>query len=104
MNINNIKEIVSSPLLDDTQKESLILQELSKDENVILNILTIIGHERDLKNYLLLEINNLLSKAEIALSDSGKKLNKDGFVQNEILKFYEDHSDQIRHCYRSNKS
>ena len=46
MNINKIKEIIELPLISEAGKESLIIDEISKSENVVPTILRILNAER----------------------------------------------------------
>ena len=65
MNLKKIKEIIERPLISDNKKESLIIDEISNDEQVISYILMILTSERQRKHKLINEMNVLLSKADI---------------------------------------
>ena len=86
MDINKIKSVVdlNAP---DSIKEELILEILSKDQNLIPNLLKILQGEREERNDLILELNLQLSRAHTGLENP--ELNEDGFMQKEIQEFYE---------------
>jgi len=67
MNLNKIKEIIELPLISEADKESLIINEISKDENVVPIILQMLNAERIRKNELVSTMNLLLSKADVEL-------------------------------------
>lgn len=96
MNIKNIKEIVNDEMLTDNQKRHMLYLELAHDENAITTILGILDAERQEKRELILDLNLYLSKAHMGLETP--KLNKDGFMQKEIRKFYK--SGRINHCFK----
>jgi hypothetical protein len=84
MDINGIQQIINSSASDE-QKEWLIIELLSKDESVIPMMMKILDTERRRKSALTIEMNVLLSKAHLGLDNN--KINKDGFIQNEIVAF-----------------
>lgn len=96
MNLKKIREILDSPANEDQQK-SLIIQELSKDENLIPTLLLILESERKQKSQLVENMNLLLSKAEVGLKEP--EINKDGFMQNEIAEFYR--TSEMNHCFEN---
>jgi len=98
MNLNKIKEIVELSL-SDSDKESLIISEISKGENVIPIILRILNAERKHKNELVSKMNLLLSKADIGLRKP--RLNEDGFMQKDIAEFYD--KAEVNHCFKNTK-
>ena len=97
MNLKKIKEIIELPLISDNEKESLVIDEISNDEEVISHILMILTSERQRKHKLINEMNVLLSKADIGLREP--KLNENGFMQEEITEFYK--SSELNHCFKS---
>jgi len=99
MNLNKIKEIIELPLISKSDKESLIINEISKNENVLPTILRILNAERERKNELVNTMNLLLSKADVGLKEP--KLNKDGFMQKEISEFYD--TAEVNHCFKNTK-
>lgn len=97
MNLNKIKEIIEMPLISEADKESLIIEEISKSENVVPTILRILSAERERKNALVNAMNLLLSKADVGLKEP--KLNEDGFIQKEISEFYD--TAEVKHCFKN---
>jgi len=97
MNLQKLKEILNEKLLTDSDKELLIINEIAKSENVIPTILNILESERKQKEELTLKLNLLLSKAHTGLEEP--KLNKNGFMQKEILEFYKE--GKIGHCFKN---
>lgn len=92
MNLDNIKAIVNS---GKENWKQLLYQELATDESAIVTIVQILGAERSQKQQLITDLNFQLSRAHVALEEP--KANKDGFVQKEIRKFYEE--GRVNHCY-----
>ena len=100
MNLNKIKEIIEMPLISEADKKNLIIDEISKSEDVVPTILMILNAERERKNELVSTMNLLLSKADVGLKEP--KLNEDGFIQKEISEFYD--TSEVNHCFKnSNK-
>lgn len=97
MNLNKIKEIIEMPLISEADKEILIIEEISKSENVVPTILRILSAERERKNALVNAMNLLLSKADVGLKEP--KLNEDGFIQKEISEFYD--TAEVKHCFKN---
>lgn len=97
MDIQELKTILNSELPDEIKK-SEIINCLSKDEQVIPVIMSILEREREFKKELQSEMNLLLSKAHTIIDVPN--LNKDGFVQKEIIKFYTKHKNYIGHCFK----
>ena len=97
MNLNKIKEIIELPLISEADKESLIIDEISKNENVVPTILRILNAERGRKNELVSTMNLLLSKADVGLKEP--ELNEDGFMQKEISEFYD--TAEVNHCFKN---
>lgn len=99
MNLNKIKEIIEMPLISEADKKNLILNEISKSDDVIPTILMILNSERERNNELVSTMNLLLSKADVGLKEP--KLNEDGFMQKEISEFYD--KAEIKHCFKNTK-
>ena len=95
MDLNKIKKILEFPLINESEKKRLIINELAKDESVVNTILIILNAERERKNKLVSKMNLLLSKAHVGLKTP--KLNKDGFMQKEISEFYD--KAEVDHCF-----
>jgi hypothetical protein len=98
MDIKGIKDIVNSDSLSNEAKESKIIDCLAQDENVIPLVMTILRREREMKSEVLVEMNLLLSKAESGLESP--KLNRGGFIQKEIMEFYEKYKNVVNHCFK----
>lgn len=99
MNLNKIKEIIEMPLISEADKINLIVDEISKSEDVVPTILMILNAERERKNELVSTMNLLLSKADLGLKEP--KLNEDGFMQKEISKFYD--TAEVKHFFKHTK-
>tara|TARA_Y100000389_G_C17454662_1_gene517267 strand:- start:1888 stop:2190 length:303 start_codon:yes stop_codon:yes gene_type:complete len=99
MNLNKIKEIIEMPLISESDKKNLIVDEISKGEDVVPTILMILNAERERKNELVSNMNLLLSKADLGLKEP--KLNEDGFMQKEISEFYD--TAEVNHCFKNSK-
>jgi hypothetical protein len=97
MNLNKIKEIIEMPLISETDKRNLIVDEISKSEDVVPTILMILNAERERKNELVSTMNLLLSKADVGLKEP--KLNEDGFIQKQISAFYD--TSEVKHCFKN---
>lgn len=98
MNLEELKTIINSDL-SDTVKKSEIINSLAKDENVIPVVMRILEREREFKKEVQTEMNLLLSKAHIGLDE--KKLNKDDFIQKEIVGFYTKYKGIVGHCFKN---
>ena len=99
MNLNKIKEIIEMPLISESYKKNLIIDEISKSDDVVPTILMILNAERERKNELVSTMNLLLSKADVGLKEP--KLNEDGFMQKEISEFYD--TAEVNHCFKNSK-
>ena len=99
MNLNKIKEIIEIPLISEADKKNLIVDEISKSEDVVPTILMILNAERERKNELVSTMNLLLSKADVGLKEP--KLNEGGFMQKEISEFYD--TAEVKHCFKNTK-
>lgn len=116
MRIDKIKEIVNSKSTD-IIKENQIIEELSKDKNVIPTLLKILDRERINKEELLMDMNLELSRADIhikeptlACGEINKKIPKNkieevklkqakDYVLNNISNFYKKYEELIKHCF-----
>lgn len=96
MNLEKIREILNAGYPDDFT-EKLIIDTLSKDEQVIPLIMDILAYERRRKKKILSEINFQLSRAHLTIEKPA--INNNHFVENEIIKFYHNNKDQIGHCF-----
>ena len=67
MNLNKIKEIIEMPLISEADKQNLIINEISKNDNALPTLLGILNAERERKNELVSKMNLLLSKADVGL-------------------------------------
>jgi hypothetical protein len=101
MNLEEIKEVVNNNNLSPEIKKGEIINIIAKDENVILIVMKILEAERKNKSELIDDMNLLLSKSHIGLEDP--KFNKDGFMQQEIIGFYQKYKDFVRHCFKKIK-
>lgn len=99
MNIKELREILVSNYLTTEEKKIEIIKSLAKDENVIIDIIQILNSERDQKKKLLIEMNLLLSKADVGLDDPIH--NEHNFIQREIYSFYKKHENIIGHCFKN---
>ena len=100
MNLNKIKEIIEMPLISEAYKKNIIIDEISKSEEIVSTILMILNAERERKNELVSSMNLILSKEDVGLKEP--KLNEDGFIQKEISEFYD--TSEVNHCFKnSNK-
>jgi hypothetical protein len=85
MNLQKIKSIIDCDLPEDF-KRSMVIAEIAKDEQVIPDILDVLNYERKERKKVITDLNLYLSKAHVALTTP--KLNKEGFVQEEIISFF----------------
>lgn len=106
MNIEAIKKIVNSPFMADQQIRAEIFNLLAKDEDIIIDLLTILETERRLKKELLTDMNLQLSKAHIYINsteeskDEKKRSFNKTFIVGEILSFYIKYKDSVKHCFK----
>lgn len=98
MNLEELKTIINSDL-SDAVKTSEIINSLAKDENVIPIVMKILESEREFKKEVQTEMNMLLSKAHICLDE--KRINKDNFIQKEIVGFYKKYKGVVGHCFKN---
>lgn len=93
MKLENIQAIVNS---GNANWKQLLYEELATDESAIITILQILGAERSEKKQLITDLNFQLSRAHTVIETP--ELNRDGFVQKEIRKFYKE--GRVNHCYK----
>ena len=90
MDIQKIKEIVNSSMIEE-YKQKAILSVLAEDKKVIPYIMEILQYERDMNQEVILDFNVELSRALVALEDvkSNKKAKVDPkWVAEEVRKHY----------------
>lgn len=92
MKLERIKSIVNDGY---ENWQQLLLEEVAKDRHAIQHVLTMLAAEREETSQLTTDLNAQLSRAHVALENPA--INKDGFVQKEIRKFYKE--GRISHCY-----
>lgn len=104
MNIDNIKEIVGASVPDNL-KRRLILVDIAKDDNCIIDILEIIEQERKVKKQLINDMNLELSRSHCYIQDrkesvasKSKRFNK-AFLMKSIEDFYEKYKGVVTHCF-----
>lgn len=99
MNIDKIKEIIALNLPDAITRAQII-DCIASDENVIPTVMDILNAEREFKKQIMNEMNSLLSLSESSLETP--KLNIEGFVQRDIMKFFKKYADVkgIFHCFK----
>ena len=98
MNLEALKHILNSEDSNEG-KESAIIQTLSMDENVIPLIMEVLEGERKRKKKMSEDMNVLLSKAHCGLEEPN--INKDGYMQKEIVDFYIKYKDFVGHCFKN---
>lgn len=101
MNIESIKEAVNADNLSNLQKEWVILQILSEDENVIPQMLNILQTERQRNKELLIDTNLELSRAFVKLEypEIGGKDNPT-FITDCIRAHFLKWKDYIHCCFK----
>jgi hypothetical protein len=97
MDLTELSGIINSGFPNDI-KETMIISSLANDKKVITTILQLLESERMQEKELLLEMNVLLSKAEIGLEN--KKMNSKNFINKQIIDFYIKHKSKIGHCFK----
>ncbi len=104
MDIEKIKQIVSSQISEDFKSQAII-EVLSRDEKVIPLMMDILKSERKSKDELIADMNLELSRAHIYIdmrpevkSESKDSFNK-SFINDEIAKFYIKYKSIIAHCF-----
>jgi hypothetical protein len=100
MDLAKIKSILltNDGIITEVEKRALIIAVIADDERVIPDILDILAAERNKKKEMMVEFNVLLSKADAALDSP--KLNKGGFIQNEVKEFYLKNKDYVSHNWK----
>ena len=98
MNLKLLKSILNQDLPEEIQ-ENLIINVLSKDENVVPLVMKIINAERNFKKQLTSEMNNLLGKLDCGLTNP--KLNKDNFMQKEVEDFYKKYKGIVSNNFKA---
>ena len=103
MNLEQIRLVLDYPLMDDTTKENLIIQILSRDSKVIPTILSILENERKSSKELILDMNLELSRCHIAIDKPEMIQQKNGFTRDflreNVKNFYIKYKDVIGHCF-----
>lgn len=97
MNLKEIRYVLSLSVPDDVM-EKMIIRVLSEDKKVIPLIMEILDYERSTKQELLGEMNMQLSRAHLGLEKP--KINKDHFMDKEILNFYLKNKKHVGHCFK----
>jgi hypothetical protein len=92
MNLQNIRTIVNAA---PENWERMLLAEIAKDSTAIPHVLAMLNAERNESNELIVDLNHLLSQAKVVIETP--KLNKDGFLQEKLTKFY--NTGRIKECY-----
>lgn len=89
MDIDKIRVIVNNGILPADVIERKVIELIAEDEKAIVDVLALLNSERQRKERLLMEMNTLLSKSFVGLKEP--KINKDNFIQKEIIEFYRNH-------------
>lgn len=105
MDITAIKAIVNSSYMSHQEMNAEIFKVLSQDEEIVINILTILEIERREKKQLIIDCNLQLSKADIFIrqtkeskAEEEKQFNK-AFMLGEIAAFYEKYRGKVGHYF-----
>jgi len=96
MDLDKIKEILNAGLPADVQRR-FILKIIADDEEAIPTVLEILSYEREKRKKLVIDMNLELSRAHLTIEKP--EINKDHFVEKQIIKFYHKNKDQIGHCF-----
>lgn len=99
MNLKLITEIISSPALEQEQKENLILLEIAKNERALPYVLEILAAERRDRRELISDMNMELSRAHTIIRDKKFFRKMQEFVDDEIIKFYQKYKAVVGHCF-----
>jgi len=105
MDIELFKKIIDSDLPQDLKEKHIIII-LSKDKNVIPEMLKILGAERDLSEELIVNMNLELSRAQVYISerpepkDEAKLSFNKNFIVHAINQFYIKYSSYVNHCFK----
>lgn len=96
--------------MSDQQMKAEIYKVLSKDEDIITNLLLTLESERQMKKDLIIDMNLQLSKAQIYINnvketkhDQSLSFNK-SFIMGEISDFYERYRGKISACFTLKKN
>ncbi len=107
MNLSAIKDILN---LDapESVKESMIITVLSKDKEVIPNLLKVLDAERKHKSELILDMNLELTRSHVYIDEminfenvkkeANLQVNKK-FITDKIAAFYIKYKGSIGHCF-----
>lgn len=98
MDIKKIRQIVIEDLIDEATKRLLIIDVISEDPEAIVDVLEILNSERKRKKKMISEMNELISKSDVALENP--KLNKDTFINKEISEFYKRWDSFVKHLWK----
>lgn len=98
MDIEAIKRIINNESLMPFQIESQIISVLAESETVINDVLKILEAERQFKNKMGREMNNLISKMDTALDNP--LLNENGFMQKQVKQFHKFYSKYYSHNFK----
>ena len=99
MDLTKIKHIINEEMLSEELKEDMIINIIASDKKVFTTIIKIIESERKQNDNLITDMNLLLSKAHIGLEEP--IVNKNNFIQQEIIEFYHKYKDVIGHCFKN---
>lgn len=92
-------QVINSDVLSDKEKQECILSIIAEDKDAINHVLFMLNEERKQKHELLTEMNLLLSKSYYGLEN--KRVNKGGFIQVEIDKFYQKYKNLVWNCFKN---
>lgn len=106
MNLDKLKEILNQEIRADV-KEILFLEQLSKEEDIVPNLLRILEAERRRNKEVIIDMNLELSRAfnyvhEAAFDKKKKGFNKE-FLLGEIKNFYRRYKSVISHTSRTSQ-
>lgn len=104
MDLKAIKQIVDLDI-DDALKERYIISILASDKKVIPTILKILNDERETKDRLIMDANEVISKATLVMFDENVKFNKNAkmtpeWVTSSIVKFYKEWKNFAGCCFK----
>jgi len=100
MKLQEIKKVLDLGIPEDIQ-ERMILKIIADDEAAIPAIMQILAFEREAKKDTIIEMNLLISKAEVCLEN--RKLQKQSGIMDDIKNFFRKHTGthHIGHCFKS---
>jgi len=105
MDLDQIKSVINSNLINDTNKEKLIIKILSKDKKIIPILLEILNSEREIEKEIIDDLNLELSRTSVYVHNvkETKTEEQQGFnrkfVLGEVEKFYIKYKNRISHCF-----